>query len=355
MSDRHQSARDLRGARVTTTLRGTVSTQPEMPTGRDRAPAAAADRAARGRQRRADERHPDARQPRARSCWSPAWAGPTGGAQLHRRGHVPLRHARLHHRPDRPAAEAARAAGDRLAHRVPALPRQRPQGRPRGRRPAAPRADLAPPRRRRPARRWPRSGRGSGSTARADPGFLHVRYGAVRPAARPRAGAAGERRRSTRSTRRPPRRCTGCSSCTGSSPTCRRRSTCGPSTGSRCAAPRSAARSLARAMICSATAFQSPDHLVVAVLSSEQNLAHWDWVKWLPHAQSARADRRRRPDADGLDLARPTWRRCCRPTSATGRGSAPTSARRRRTCCSSSTAATCRPATTSYRPTACTA
>ncbi len=46
-------------------------------------------------------------------------------------------------------------------------------------------------------------------------------------------------------------------------------------------------RSLARAMICSATAFHSPDHLVVAVLCSEQNLMHWDWLKWLPHAQSA--------------------------------------------------------------------
>ncbi|WP_028642852.1 type VII secretion protein EccC [Nocardioides sp. URHA0020] len=48
------------------------------------------------------------------------------------------------------------------------------------------------------------------------------------------------------------------------------------------------ARSLARSLICSATAFHSPEHLVVAVLSSEQNLAHWDWVKWLPHAQSSR-------------------------------------------------------------------
>ena len=47
------------------------------------------------------------------------------------------------------------------------------------------------------------------------------------------------------------------------------------------------ARSLARALICSATAFHSPEHLQVAVLCSEQNLAHWDWVKWLPHAQSA--------------------------------------------------------------------
>jgi len=52
--------------------------------------------------------------------------------------------------------------------------------------------------------------------------------------------------------------------------------------------PEEPARSLARSLICSATAFHAPEHLVVAVLSSEQNLAHWDWVKWLPHAQSAR-------------------------------------------------------------------
>jgi S-DNA-T family DNA segregation ATPase FtsK/SpoIIIE len=48
------------------------------------------------------------------------------------------------------------------------------------------------------------------------------------------------------------------------------------------------ARSTARAMICSATAFHNPDQLVVAVLTSEQNLTHWDWVKWLPHAHSTR-------------------------------------------------------------------
>jgi S-DNA-T family DNA segregation ATPase FtsK/SpoIIIE len=51
--------------------------------------------------------------------------------------------------------------------------------------------------------------------------------------------------------------------------------------------PEKPARSLARAMICSATAFHSPEHLVLAVLTTEQNLAHWDWVKWLPHAQSS--------------------------------------------------------------------
>ncbi len=46
------------------------------------------------------------------------------------------------------------------------------------------------------------------------------------------------------------------------------------------------ARSLARALICSATAFQSPEHLAVAVLCSEAHLADWDWLKWLPHGQS---------------------------------------------------------------------
>jgi S-DNA-T family DNA segregation ATPase FtsK/SpoIIIE len=51
--------------------------------------------------------------------------------------------------------------------------------------------------------------------------------------------------------------------------------------------PEEPARSLARAMICSAAAFQSPDHLVLAVLTADQHLAHWDWLKWLPHGQSA--------------------------------------------------------------------
>ena len=50
--------------------------------------------------------------------------------------------------------------------------------------------------------------------------------------------------------------------------------------------PEEEARSLARAMICSAAAFQSPENLEIAVLASEQNLAHWDWMKWLPHSLS---------------------------------------------------------------------
>ncbi|MBM9461694.1 type VII secretion protein EccCa [Nocardioides sp. zg-536] len=46
------------------------------------------------------------------------------------------------------------------------------------------------------------------------------------------------------------------------------------------------ARSLVRALMCSAATFASPENLQVAVLSSEASLAHWDWVKWLPHAHS---------------------------------------------------------------------
>ncbi len=46
-------------------------------------------------------------------------------------------------------------------------------------------------------------------------------------------------------------------------------------------------RALARSMVCSAAAFHAPDHLAIAVLTTERNLMHWDWVKWLPHAHSA--------------------------------------------------------------------
>ena len=46
------------------------------------------------------------------------------------------------------------------------------------------------------------------------------------------------------------------------------------------------ARALARAILCSAATFQSPEHLAIAVLASEESLAEWDWVKWLPHALS---------------------------------------------------------------------
>ena len=50
--------------------------------------------------------------------------------------------------------------------------------------------------------------------------------------------------------------------------------------------PEEEARSLARAVICSAATFQSPERLAISVLASEESLADWDWVKWLPHALS---------------------------------------------------------------------
>ncbi len=46
------------------------------------------------------------------------------------------------------------------------------------------------------------------------------------------------------------------------------------------------ARALARALLCSAATFQSPENVQIAVLAGEATLAHWDWVKWLPHAHS---------------------------------------------------------------------
>ncbi len=46
------------------------------------------------------------------------------------------------------------------------------------------------------------------------------------------------------------------------------------------------ARDLARSVICSATAFHSPDHLVVAVLASDDTRGLWGWMTWLPHALS---------------------------------------------------------------------
>ena len=72
--------------------------------GPDRAPAAAGDPGERGRQRRPDERDPDARQPRLDRARGDHGRRGQQDPQLPRRGHVPLRHARLHHRADRPAA-----------------------------------------------------------------------------------------------------------------------------------------------------------------------------------------------------------------------------------------------------------
>ena len=62
------------------------------------------------------------------------------------------------------------------------------------------------------------------------------------------------------------------------------------------------------------------------MLISEQNLAHWDWVKWLPHAQSDPAEPTRSDRCGWCRRRSTTWRRCCRRTSANDRASAPTSA-----------------------------
>lgn len=48
------------------------------------------------------------------------------------------------------------------------------------------------------------------------------------------------------------------------------------------------ARALARALVSQLAVFHSPEHLQVAVLTSERNAAAWDWTKWLPHTHSSR-------------------------------------------------------------------
>ena len=64
------------------------------------------------------------------------------------------------------------------------------------------------------------------------------------------------------------------------------------------------ARALARAIICPAATFHSPEHLADRGPRRATVMSQWDWVKWLPHAQSTRAARRRRPGADGRHVAR---------------------------------------------------
>ncbi|MGH8876106.1 MAG: type VII secretion protein EccCa [Stackebrandtia sp.] len=42
-------------------------------------------------------------------------------------------------------------------------------------------------------------------------------------------------------------------------------------------------RALVRAMIAQLSTWQSPDELLLAVCASPANMAHWEWMKWLPH------------------------------------------------------------------------
>ncbi|MFI5684790.1 type VII secretion protein EccCa [Streptomyces sp. NPDC051636] len=48
-------------------------------------------------------------------------------------------------------------------------------------------------------------------------------------------------------------------------------------------------RSSVRALVGSLAALHSPEDLVVAVAAGRDTLPHWEWVKWLPHAQTAGA------------------------------------------------------------------
>jgi S-DNA-T family DNA segregation ATPase FtsK/SpoIIIE len=57
------------------------------------------------------------------------------------------------------------------------------------------------------------------------------------------------------------------------------------------------ARALARSLIASAAAQHAPDQLQIAVVSATDSLPDWEWVKWLPHAQSQR-------ERDGVGPAR---------------------------------------------------
>lgn len=50
--------------------------------------------------------------------------------------------------------------------------------------------------------------------------------------------------------------------------------------------PEEPARAAVRSLVCEATAFHSPQQLVVAVLTDDAS--RWDWVKWLPHGHSGR-------------------------------------------------------------------
>ncbi|WP_052745386.1 type VII secretion protein EccCa, partial [Streptomyces sp. WM6386] len=65
-------------------------------------------------------------------------------------------------------------------------------------------------------------------------------------------------------------------------------------------------RSSARAMTGSLAALHSPEDLIVVVAAGREALPHWEWAKWLPHAQAPGAvdgaGSRRLIDSDGREL-----------------------------------------------------
>ncbi|OBG79075.1 MULTISPECIES: type VII secretion protein EccCb [unclassified Mycobacterium] len=46
---------------------------------------------------------------------------------------------------------------------------------------------------------------------------------------------------------------------------------------------RAAARGLLRAVVCQLAVLHPPDQLLIAAAASDRTLAHWEWLKWLPH------------------------------------------------------------------------
>ncbi|OLR93349.1 type VII secretion protein EccCa [Actinokineospora bangkokensis] len=53
----------------------------------------------------------------------------------------------------------------------------------------------------------------------------------------------------------------------------------------RCSGDADAARGMVRALLAQLVAFHSPEDLRVVVCAAQDRVGHWDWVKWLPHAQ----------------------------------------------------------------------
>lgn len=45
-------------------------------------------------------------------------------------------------------------------------------------------------------------------------------------------------------------------------------------------------RAMVRAMLLNIATFQSPDSVQIVIAADPASLAHWEWAKWLPHAQS---------------------------------------------------------------------
>ncbi|GAA4189079.1 type VII secretion protein EccC [Streptosporangium oxazolinicum] len=48
--------------------------------------------------------------------------------------------------------------------------------------------------------------------------------------------------------------------------------------------PEAAVRDMVRALVGQLAVFHSPDELRIAVCASKEWMAHWEWIKWLPHA-----------------------------------------------------------------------